>query len=192
MTQRYRLVLLLFLLSYSLPNGFGQTPADKPISGDFTNLRFAQFVQEIEAKTPYRFFYNPTDVDSLIVDLHVENKPLRAVLQQLFRESKYAFAIDNQQRVYITVNRLIRTELPIGFFTRGASDSDADSTAAAYLTETRKKRPEPEAKLYEIGKRTTPIRPGRSTIAGHVRNRPERLRPANQSSFGNNRAGIRS
>ncbi len=169
MTQRYRITLLFFVLICAVSDGFGQPPADPSISGDFTNLRFAQFVRDIEAKTPYRFFYNPTDVDSLVVDLHVDKQPLRAVLRQLFMGSNYAFAIDKQQ-VYITVNRQIRTELPIGFFLRGGSDSDADSTSAAYLTESPIKRAEPEAKLYEIGKRTTPIRPGRSTLAGHVRN----------------------
>ena len=169
MALRYR-ITLLFLLVWAIPNGWAQTPAEPFINGTFTNVRFGQFVQDIETRTPYRFFYNPADVDSLVVDLRVEKQPLRKLLQQLFNGSKYGFAIDQQQRVYITVNRLIRTELPIGFFQRGVSDSDADSTGASYLTESQKKRAEPEAKLYEIGKRTSPIRPGRSTIAGHVRN----------------------
>ena len=169
MALLYRITLLFFGLVWVISAGRAQTPADKPISGTFTNVRFGQFVQTIEAQTPYRFFYNPADIDSLVVELQVEKQPLRAVLQQLFNGSKYGFAID-QQRVYITVNRLIRTELPIGFFVRGATDSDTDSTGADYLTESQKKQTEPEAKLYEIGKRTNPIKPGRSTIAGHVRN----------------------
>ena len=148
----------------------GQTPADKPISGDFSNLRFEQFVQRIESQTPYRFFYTPSDADSITVDMRVEKQPLRSVLQQLFNGTKYAFAIDNQQRVYITTTRPIRTELPIGFFIRGRSDSEIDSTAASYLTESQTKRIEPETKVYEIGKRTTPIRPGRATLSGYVRN----------------------
>lgn len=170
MAQLYRITLLLFLLICSIANGFGQTLPDKPISGEFINTRFEQFARSVESQTSYRFYYNPSDVDSLTVDMRVEKQPLRTVLQQLFNGSKYGFAIDGQQRVYITVNRLIRTELPIGFFQRGGTDADTDSTGSAYLTESQKKRPEPEAKLYEIGKRTNPIRPGRSTIAGHVRN----------------------
>uniref|UniRef100_UPI003B3B6A9B TonB-dependent receptor n=1 Tax=Spirosoma sp. TaxID=1899569 RepID=UPI003B3B6A9B len=170
MAQLYRISFLLVGLVGWLTAGFGQTADEQPINGDFSNLRFEQFVRQIEAKTPYRFFYNPTDVDSLVVDLRVEKKPLRTVLRQLFEGSKFAFAVDNQQRVYITVNRPIRTELPIGFFTRGATDSDTDSTGAAYLTESQKKKAVSVDKLYEIGKRTNPIRSGRSTIAGHVRN----------------------
>ncbi|UFH52201.1 TonB-dependent receptor [Spirosoma sp. KNUC1025] len=170
MTQLYRLTFLFAGLLCIMTAGLAQTSAEKPISGEFVNQRFDQFVRTVEASTPYRIFYNPTDVDSLVVDLRVDRQPLRAVLRQILEGSKFAFAMDNQQRVYITVNRLIRTELPIGFFLRGPSDSDIDSTSASYLSENQKKRAEPEAKLYEIGKRTNPIRPGRSTIAGHVRN----------------------
>ncbi|GAB4024996.1 TonB-dependent receptor [Spirosoma koreense] len=166
----YRIVFLLAGLMWAMPAGYGQATTDKPISGEFTNQRFTQFVQTVEAQTPYRFFYNPAEVDSLVVDLRVEKQSLSAVLKQLFTGSKFAFAIDQQQRVYITISRPIRTELPIGFFVRGSSESDTDSTGAAYLTESRKKIVEPETKLYEIGKRTTPIRPGRSTLAGSVRN----------------------
>lgn len=175
MAQLYRIALLFLGVICCLTNGFGQAPTEKPVSGDFTNQRFDQFVRTIEGQTAYHFFYNPADVDSLVVDLRIDKQPLRAVLRQLFEGSKFSFSIDNQQRVYVTVNRPIRTELPIGFFLRGSSDSETDSTSAAYLTESQKKRVEPETKVYEIGKRTnrdagSPIRPGRSTINGYVRN----------------------
>ncbi|WP_020598908.1 TonB-dependent receptor [Spirosoma panaciterrae] len=170
MTPLYRITLLWLLLIGSGGAALSQTLADKPISGDFSNLRFDTFVERIEAQTPYRFFYNPAEVDSFLVDMRVENKPVRTVLQQLFNGSKYNYAIDAQQRVYITANRVIRTDLPIGFF-RGGAPSGPDTTLNAYLTQgSRKVQAEPEAKTYEIGKRTNPIRPGRSTLAGFVRN----------------------
>lgn len=173
----YRVTLLLPVFIGLIANCFGQSQADGPrISGDFVDLRFEQFVERIEARTPYRFFYIPADGDSIRVNLRVENQPLRAVLQQVFENTRYAFAIDRQTagapvRVYITADRVIRTELPVGYFRRGQADgSVADTTMAAYLTDTRKQRAEPEARTYEIGKRTSPIRPGRATMAGYVRN----------------------
>ncbi|GAB3689353.1 carboxypeptidase-like regulatory domain-containing protein [Spirosoma flavus] len=169
MTQLYRITLLLLLLTGSMVELVAQT-TEKPISGEFSNLRFESFVQQVEAQSTYRFFYNPRDVDSLIVDMKVDKQPLSAVLRQLFQGSKFGFAIDAQQRVYITANRLIRTELPIGFFRRGNAESGSDSTLSAYMSETQKKRIEPEAKTYEIGKPTNPIRPGRATLTGLVRN----------------------
>ncbi|QMW04272.1 TonB-dependent receptor [Spirosoma foliorum] len=166
----YRATFLVFVLLVVKTTLFAQSSTDRPIQGNFQNMRFEQFVQAVETQTPYRFFYNTADVDSLIVDMKVENQPLRTVLQQLFNGTKFNYAIDNQRRVYITTTRPIRTELPIGFFQRGALTAGADSTSNAYLSESQKKLAEPETKVYEIGKRTNPIRPGRSTIAGFVRN----------------------
>lgn len=172
----YRATLLVGVFIVLSVRVFGQSSAERPISGDFSSLRFEQFVQRIEAQTPYRFYYTPADGDSIRVDMRVENQPVRAILQQLFENTRYAFAIDRQNRVYITTDRVIRTELPVGYFRRGGpGTSGTDTTMSAYLTDVRKQRVEPEAKTYEIGKRTNrdvgpAIRPGRATIAGYVRN----------------------
>ena len=168
MVQLYRATFCLLLLLSGWTSASAQIAADMPIKGTFRQARFEQFVQAVEPQTPYRFFYNPADIDSLVVDIEVANQPLRVVLRQLFGDSKYSYAIDKQQRVYITINRPIHTDLPIGFF-RGTGGNGTDSTLNAYLSETRQKRPEPD-KVYEIGKRTNPIRPGRATMSGYVRN----------------------
>jgi hypothetical protein len=170
MAQFYRTFLTLLLLMGLGMASRAQSPADKPVSGTFGQVRFEQFAQAIEAQTSYRFFFNAAELDSLIVTLKVENEPVRSVLQQLFNGTKYQYAIDNQQRVYITIDRIIRTELPIGFFRGGLPGLSTDSTLNDYLSQRQKKRPEPEAKVYEIGKRTSSIRPGRSTLSGYVRN----------------------
>jgi len=170
MTQLYRIVWLVLCLSCVGGYTSGQTTKDISVSGDFSNLRFEQFARQIEGRTPYRFFFNSRDVDSLVVNLQVTNQPLNTVLRELFNGSKYYFAIDHQQRVYITLDRPIRTELPIGFFQGGASIANSDSAMNDYLTQGAKKRIEIESKLYEIGRRTNPIRPGRATLAGSVRN----------------------
>lgn len=176
MTYLYRLFLLGFLTTWLANTGFAQTKADPLISGDFSQVRFSQFVKAVEAQTlsktssetPYRFFYDPADTDSLIVNLRADKQPLQALLKQVFDGTKFSYSIDNQHQIYITAGRPIRTQLPIGFFVRGATDDD--STGATYLVEGPKKRAEPESRLYEIGKRTNPIRPGRATLAGYVRN----------------------
>lgn len=170
MAQFYRAFFSLLLLTVLSIASLAQSPADKLISGTFEQVRFEQFAQAVESQTAYRFFFNAAELDSLVVTLNVENQPVRSVLQQLFNGTKYQYAIDAQQRVYITIDRVIRTELPIGFFRGGLPGSSTDSTLNDYLSQQQKKRPEPEAKVYEIGKRTSPIRPGRSTLSGYVRN----------------------
>ncbi len=172
----YRTLFLFSLCSCLITTVFGQSQPEPPISGDFSTLTFEQFVQRVEGQTPYRFYYTPADGDSIqamrrMGELTVANQPLRVVLQQLLDNTRYRVAIDRQYRVYITSERGINTELPVGYFRRGAADgSGTDTTMAAYLTDTRKQRAEPEAKTFEIGKRTNPIKPGRATIAGYVRN----------------------
>ncbi|MEZ0487822.1 TonB-dependent receptor [Fibrella aquatica] len=170
MSPLYRIIALsLGLLGFLLP-AYAQTTANKPISGDFQNLRLEQLVQRLEAQTPYRFYYNPTYADSVLIGARVENQPLRTVLQRVFEGTNYGYALDNEGRVYITLNRVIRTDLPIGFFERGNFGIGSDSAMTTYLTESQKKAVVPETKVYEVGKRTQPIRSGRATLAGYVRN----------------------
>lgn len=166
----YRIAVCLGLLLF-VHVAWGQSVPDKPISINFSNARFPQFVKAVEESTAYRFYYNPAEVDSLVITVQADRQPLERVLQQLFNGSLFMYAIDGQKRVYITVNRPIRTSLPIDFFDRGSGAGKEDSTMNAYLVESRKRIVAPETKVYEVGKRTNPIRPGRSTVAGYVRNR---------------------
>ena len=167
----YRTVIFCLGFTILINMAFGQSAADKPVSGNFTNVRFEQFARSVEAATSYRFYYNPTEVDSVIVNLQVDRQPLDRVLQQLLNGTLFTYAIDARKRVYITINRPIRTNLPIDFFDRGSGAGKDDSTMNAYLSESKKQIAAPETKVYEVGKRTNPIRPGRSTVAGYIRNR---------------------
>ncbi|OIN57545.1 TonB-dependent receptor [Arsenicibacter rosenii] len=169
MSYFYRLTLFSFFVFALSLTGFGQSGQDL-VSGNFTNVKFEQFARTVEQATPYRFYYRPGELDSVVVNLNVDRKPLSNVLQQLFNGTLFQYAIDARKRVYITVNRPIRTNLPIDFFDRGNNAGKDDSTANAYLTESRKQIVAPETKIYEVGKRTNPIRPGRATVAGYIRN----------------------
>jgi len=183
MPQPLRILpLFLLLTAFGLPL-LAQTPTNERVSippqpspqPSPQPLRFPQVVQAVEAQTTYRFFYNPAEVDSLPVTVSTENQSVRTLLQQIFSGSKFNYAIDAQKRVYITLERVIRTELPIGFFRGGLPGTGTDTTLNDYLGQRQKKRAEPEAKTYEIGKRTTdasdrPVRPGRATVSGYVRN----------------------
>ncbi|GAB3971589.1 carboxypeptidase-like regulatory domain-containing protein [Spirosoma terrae] len=168
MVQLYRTLIPFLFVIGLITTVKAQQPTEKPITGNFANLRFEQFVRQIESSTPYRFFYNPSDVDSLLVNLQADQQPIRSVLRQLFEGTRYFYAVDRQQRIYITFDQPIHTDLPVGYF-RGGGTAPTDSTANAYLTLGKAKRVEPD-KVYDIGRRTNPIRPGRSTIAGSIRN----------------------
>ncbi|HEX9958647.1 MAG TPA: carboxypeptidase-like regulatory domain-containing protein, partial [Fibrella sp.] len=168
MIRLYR--TLFFMLSVCIVNlSFGQSTGNTPISGNFTNLSFRQFAEAIEAHTDYRFYFNPTDVDSLQVQLQVTDKPLVFILNQIFDGKPLRFAIDNRNRVFITANQAIQTSLPIGFFERGTGGAADDTTNIDYGAVREKARLSLETKLFEIGSRGGASRTGNATLAGRIR-----------------------
>ena len=170
MTKFYRTLSLLCCFVGSLTAGFGQQAAEKTIRGPFTNLSFEQFVREVETQTDYRFFYNLRDVDSIRVNYEKSGQKLPAVLQEVLQGMSLYYAIDAKRQVFITPERAIRTELPIGFFDRGNSTSEGDTNVVDYLAEKEKRRITLETRLFNIGRATNPVRPGNANLAGHIRN----------------------
>ncbi|PSR55173.1 TonB-dependent receptor [Adhaeribacter arboris] len=167
------LFLLICLLGYS--NGvLGQQQADTLFTGSFTKTPFAEFVQQVEAKTSYHFFFSPATVDSLFVTLQVQEQYLPELLPQIFRNTPVQFAIDNQYRVFITKDTAIQTTLRSDFF-EPATDSTI-STVSPILAITAsnprsiRSRNTLETKLFEIGSgRATSVN-SKANLAGYVRN----------------------
>ncbi|MCB2408656.1 TonB-dependent receptor [Hymenobacter sp. BT178] len=141
------------------------------ISGDFTNIRFPEFVKQLEAKTPYRFYYQPEALDTLKVNLQVTEKPLDAVLLSALQKTPFRFAFDNERRVYITTGTALQPNLPDNFFMLEATDAVAveDETVVDEDAKARSNSSTSELKLYEIGKRPATPATGKVTLAGHIR-----------------------
>ena len=161
----YRLGFLLFLLSAAL-RGYGQQ-AGPPISGQFERVRFADFVRRVEAATPYRFFYDAADVDSLTISLNANGLPLAEVLAKALAGTKLQFAVDAASHVFISTAPAIQTALPPGYFTAPAPEVAAG----------RPEEPTPGAaagrpaatRLYEVGRGQAAPAGGRATLTGRVR-----------------------
>lgn len=89
----------------------------RTVSGDFNKLTFGQFIKEVESQTGYRFYYEPSDLDSIIVDVSVSKVSLPEVLAKALDTSRYHVAIDHRKMVFVSRTRKIRTDLPAGLFT---------------------------------------------------------------------------
>ncbi len=165
MLNYYRFILLIFLLSGVALRGYGQ-PGGPPISGQFDHLRFAEFARRVEATTPYRFFYNAADVDSLTVNLTATGQPLAQVLQQALAGSKLQASVDAAGHVFIAAAPGIQTALPPGYFTTPAPDVAADPAADPA---TNAGRPAVATRLYEVGKGQPAPAGGKATLTGRVR-----------------------
>ncbi len=162
-------VLVLGLLTGPLAS-YGQQPGAL-ISGDFRRLSFEQFVRQIEATTPYHFYFKPGTVDSLVVDVQVTSQPLAAVLQQVLRPTRLHFAIDAANRVYVTTGAPIQVELPADMFQAplpGAAPRSSPTPSAPSPQDKQPLAGTSEFKVYAIGPRQALAPGGKATLTGRV------------------------
>jgi hypothetical protein len=138
----------------------------RTINGPFTSLRFDELVQAIEAQSPYHFYYDRRWTDSLTVNVAGE-KTVDKVLEEVFTDTRLHFAIGPDNRIFITLERPILTELPPGFFgeTTGAK---APALFDFSLYEKKEKALIlAETKVHLIG-RNSGNNVGDATVAGNV------------------------
>ncbi|MBO0358298.1 TonB-dependent receptor [Hymenobacter sp. BT186] len=171
MRHAYFLLITLLFSSLGLPSQAQQT-AEKTISGDFQHVPFGQFVALLEARSEYRFYFDPQAVDSLYVTLLVQDQPVRSVLERAFQNTPYRFAIDDERRVFVTAGVELDPVLPPRFFRpAGSSDVAAAPRPAEAVPTTAPGRSryvrEAEYKVYEIGNGGSGS--GKATLAGHIR-----------------------
>src|SRR5690349_21765482 len=72
------------------------------VSGDFDSTSFVNFVTHIESITSCHFFYEASELDSFKVTLHFKRQPLDSVLNVLFQNTAFHFAIDSVNEVFVT------------------------------------------------------------------------------------------
>ena len=171
--NKYSILLIVAGIFFYAPNAFTQN--QKLISGNFERLAFEQFAVAIESQSGYHFYYDPSQLDSFYISINVKNKALKDILDTVFRETEFQYAIDQESNVYIAKKYKIATSLPQGFFDRRKTPNDSLNIAGADLVDyseenkNEKIKSSLENKLFEIGIKTYTIRKGNSTIAGYVR-----------------------
>ena len=138
------------------------------ISGKFTSTRFDQVVETIEQQTAYRFYYDKRWTDSLLVNITVDRKPVTEMLQQIFSGTIFHFAIDPDNRIFITRERPILAHLPVGFFGENTGQPQPQSFDFSLYEKKEKELKLAETKIHLIG-RNTGNNQGGATVAGNIR-----------------------
>ncbi len=160
----------IFVLLISFTGRLSAQESKPPlISGHYDEWDFDAFSRWIEGSTPYHFFYNPAQTDSLCIRLTVQDQTLDQVLNKIFEGTTFHFMIDEQGEVFITKGLQIRTGLPEGFFGKKPA-AIRDSVTYSDLTNTSLKHVTSENKLYDIGRKTNTIGTGTAIISGYIRN----------------------
>ena len=101
MANYYRLIILLCLI-FSSAFVFGQ---ETRVSGTYNGESFQKFVEDIESKTDYRFYFDPLSTDSLMVTSSPQNQPVDQLLNQVFAGTDLKYSIDADKNIYVTHER---------------------------------------------------------------------------------------
>src|SRR4030095_3070371 len=162
------------LLSYCCFSAliYAQEKKDTLVTGNFENVLLVDLFRSLEARSPYFFYYNESQLDSARVNVVAQNDPIQAVLEKALQNTGLSFSIDNYKRVYITKGLKFTTKLPTGFFpspteTRPPTVTK-DSVIDYGLGTSRKEKVTSETRLYEIGVKTNAAK-GDAIITGIIR-----------------------
>src|SRR5450755_3793170 len=154
---------------------FVQAQNKKTFSGDFHGMKLEQFAQSIESQSDYRFYFKPSETDSIVLDFSVQDQTLPSILNMVLAHTDFHFAIDNDNNVFITEKFTIQPNLPDDFFNtrRPGSDTSRESAFSVdnYLENQRnqKLRSALENKVFVIGPKTNTYATGKGSIAGYIR-----------------------
>ncbi len=140
------------------------------ISGNFRDMDVESFFKKIESSTPYFFYYDVKQLDSIRININVNNLPLPQVLQEAFKQTDVQFAIDDANRVFITRKVQIMTALPEGFFQKDAQKTDNTNALVNAIDARNVKKMTSENRVYDVGVKTNTFSTVPVVINGFIRN----------------------
>ncbi len=165
---------LLIFCAVALFANSSYAQSAKLVTGNFIDVPFSQFVQEVESQTGFHFYYDSTTTDTIKVTYRADHEQLNSILDGILRATELRYSIDADGRVFITKGAAIYTSLPPDFFGRKKT-RDTTTFAVAEPEDFEKENAKNklksslENKLFEIGIKTNNIGQGTATIAGYVR-----------------------
>jgi hypothetical protein len=164
-------LLIIFLLVVKVLSA--QTTSGKIVSVNYQQVNIIQFVSDLEAKTGYHFYYDEAQFDSLKITLQANNTPLERVLDAVFANTAYHYAVvPSQLQVFLTKGKQIYTQLAAGYFKPkpGAPEAVNAGLPVADFSGDKEKQVQAatiENKLYEIGIKSNQA--GNAILSGYVR-----------------------
>lgn len=144
--------------------GYAQQPL---VSFQSDSASFQDFVNELEQQTDYHFYFDQRYTDSVYVILDVKQVSVKEALDKALQGTVLHYNIYNQS-IFITRDRQMLTELPIGFLKESQqAESKIDFDFSDFEAQEQRKR-QAEEKLYSVGKRTADMQ-GTAHLTGVLR-----------------------
>jgi hypothetical protein len=165
---RYIFIVIIILCQRS-----ANAQATEFITGNFNGYHFPGLVREIERQTPWHIYYDSTETDSIEVNLIANHQTLTEVLDIVFRNTDFHYAITKSNEVFVSKRYKIQTTLPANYFNAGKEVNDNGAQAASYAEDLYIPKTNitiaPENKLYVIGSKNVKTASATPTVAGYVR-----------------------
>jgi hypothetical protein len=110
---------ILFVL-FVMAMAVGRAQAPSKLSGNFTNKSLKDILLEVEAQTPYSFFFLDEWVENETLTITYDSLGLEEVLRMVLASTSLNYYNkEDERRIFIVNNTLIYDDLPIGFFGNG-------------------------------------------------------------------------
>ncbi|NVJ87645.1 MAG: TonB-dependent receptor [Algoriphagus sp.] len=108
----------LFFLVLFLGWGIGDLSAQsiQKFSGFFAGISFERFVEKIESESDYRFYFSKEQLADLSVNMQANDSQLKDLLEIVFSETDFQFAISSDHRVFITKGEKMQVGFARGYF----------------------------------------------------------------------------
>jgi len=161
MKQVVKFIYLLCLFSVA---SYGQNR----ISIQADSIPFTKFIEQVESKIPYHFYFKQNWVDTLWVNAAFSDMDIRDIISEVLKPTDIQFAIDGDNNVYLTKGTTILTQLPAGIVPGHSVSQTEPDFDASYFEQKTKKRKEEDSKVFILGTKTKDLA-GKATITGVIK-----------------------
>ncbi|CAN5478058.1 carboxypeptidase-like regulatory domain-containing protein [soil metagenome] len=173
MKYSYSLIMGL-IFTFCATDLYAQTKPHGLITGSFDSTKIDAFVKALESQTDYRYYYIPTDFDSVTFSFSVKEQLLAEVLALAFTDKNLFFSIDAANHVFLTKDKQLKTQLPEGLLagiTIDANDNSTVKNVQLPVTDFSNKpiqKSTLENKLYQVGDRNQVNNLPTATLDGYA------------------------
>ena len=165
-------LLHYIILSLTLLKGVAQE-RDLKITGDYNQVSFSNFVNDIERQIPVRFLYHQDMVDSLMISGHFTERSITDVLTILFQGSDLNFLITDNNKIILTKEFKVQTKLAVNYFNRSQAEVSTPDFLVFGFEEESEEEPglsnTIENTVLEIGKGSGTTSGKNASIAGYIK-----------------------
>lgn len=166
--MRFYIIYVIFFTSIA---AYAQSA--KGINISLKDVRFKTFVNKIESSYNYHFYYDEKETDSLTISITVNNATIQKLLSQIFDGTNFKFAIDESNRVFISREFKIITNLPKEIFGKQIDITDSSANNNFLFSDEpvikQKLKISEESKLLIIGNQNESGNQKKQFLAGYVK-----------------------